>query len=412
MQKKLLIIALVWPEPETTAAGSRILQLIHCFQEQGYEITIASTASESDHSFNTEELGILKVTIQLNHSSFDEFITDLNPDVVLFDRFLTEEQFGWRVTEFAPKALRILDTEDLHSLRKIREKAYKSEQKFTTDLWLEEEITKREITSIYRSDITLVISSYEMYLLKDIIGVKEEILCYLPFLLKPISKETISNWKSYEERQDFICIGNGKHSPNVDAIQWLKQEIWPLIRKKLPEAKIHIYGAYLSEQIQQMHNPKEGFLVHGWAEDKDQVFQSARVNLAPLRFGAGLKGKLIDAMQNGTPSVTTTIGAEGIYDDLEWSGIVADSAETIGAASADLYTEKEKWQKAKQNGVEIINQLFAKEKWIPQFIAQVENTSQNLKEHRTQNFIGAMLQQQTTASTKYFSKWIEEKNKK
>ena len=164
-KKDILIIAFVWPEPASTAAGNRMLQLIHYFLDNKYQITVASTAAESELSLNLNTLGVQKASIQLNHSSFDEFIMKLDPQIVLFDRFLTEEQFGWRVAEFAPNALRILDTEDLHSLRHTREKCFKKGNSFFTDSWLKNDITKREIASIYRSDITLIISSYEMYLL-------------------------------------------------------------------------------------------------------------------------------------------------------------------------------------------------------------------------------------------------------
>ncbi|MFS4491895.1 glycosyltransferase [Maribacter sp. 2308TA10-17] len=406
----LLIIAFVWPEPASTAAGNRMLQLIHYFLERDYQITIASTAAESELSMDLKALGIQKVAIQLNHSSFDEFIGKLDPEIVLFDRFLTEEQFGWRVAEFAPNALRILDTEDLHSLRYTREKCFKKGTPFSTDAWLKEDITKREVASIYRSDISMIISSYEMYLLKGILLIKNAILMYLPFLLDPISQEEIKTWNSFENRTDFICIGNGKHGPNVDAIVWLKTEIWPLIRKQLPQANLKIYGAYLPKRIQQMHNEKEGFLIEGWAKDVNEVMQQTKVNLAPLRFGAGLKGKLISAMQNGLPSVTTPIGAEGMHGDLAFNGQIAETNEGIAKAAIDLYTNQEAWEQSRNHGLEIINSLYDKTFWIKKLETKISEIQNNLAVHRTQNFIGSMLQHQTLNSSKYLSKWIEVKN--
>ena len=121
MSKKLLVIGSVWPEPSTTAAGCRMQQLLGAFLRFGYKITFASTASRTEYSLDLEKVGVAEVTIQLNHSSFDDFIKKLLPTIVIFDRFMIEEQFGWRVAEFAPKALRILNTEDLHALRKARE---------------------------------------------------------------------------------------------------------------------------------------------------------------------------------------------------------------------------------------------------------------------------------------------------
>ena len=410
MSKHLLIIAFVWPEPNSTAAGNRMLQLVHFFLEQQYQITVASTAAESKLSLDLDSLGISKAVIELNDSSFDQFITDLSPEMVLFDRFLTEEQFGWRVAEFAPKALRILDTEDLHSLRTSREKAFKKGVSFSPELWLQEDMTKREMASIYRSDLSLIISSYEMELLEKVISMNTSLLLHLPFMLKNTNEKAIASWPAFEERSDFLCIGNGKHAPNVDAIVWLKKKIWPLIRKALPEAQLHIYGAYLPEHIKQFHNAKEGFLVEGWAEDANAVFAKARINLAPLRFGAGIKGKLIDAMRTGTPSITTAIGAEGMHDDLKWSGTIAEDVNSFAQAAIDLYQNKDQWHTAQQRGVIIINQLYDQKALGSKLAEKIAFLKANLEAHRTKNFTGAMLQHHSMTSTKYLSRWIEKKN--
>ena len=110
----LLIIGHTFPEPTTTAAGARMLQLIEMFQKNGYAVTFASTASISEKSLDFTALAIPTENLTLNDPSFDVFVSDLRPSIVLFDRFITEEQFGWRVAEFCPAALRVLDTEDLH----------------------------------------------------------------------------------------------------------------------------------------------------------------------------------------------------------------------------------------------------------------------------------------------------------
>jgi len=409
--KKLLVIAFVWPEPSSTAAGNRMLQLLHFFLEQKYEVTIASTASESELSLNLSSLGIQKKTIQLNDSSFDEFLANLSPEIVVFDRFLTEEQFGWRVVEHAPKALHILDTEDLHSLRHTREKAFKNNIPFSINLWLTKEITKREIASIYRCDLSLIISTYEMEILTNVLKIDASLLLHLPFLLDKIDKKEVEAWSKFEMRQGFICIGNGKHAPNVDAVRWLKKEIWPLIRKELPKAELHVYGSYLPEQLQQMHKPSDGFLVEGWTNDAHKAMSKAKVNLAPLRFGAGIKGKLIDAMQTGTPSITTKIGAEGMHQDLKWNGTIAENVNDIAQAAIHLYTNKIAWQEAQQNGIQIINALYNRTTHEENFAVIIDNLKNTLEQHRATNFIGSMLVHHTLASTKYMSKWIEEKNK-
>ncbi|SEC38030.1 Glycosyltransferase involved in cell wall bisynthesis [Maribacter dokdonensis] len=407
--KTLLVIALVWPEPASTAAGVRMMQLLQVFKNQEYSITIASAASKSKYSADMVALRYETAEIKMNDSSFDVFVKELNPNVVLFDRFLTEEQFGWRVAENCPQALRVLDTEDLHSLRHVREQCFKKEIPFTTEAWLADDKTKREIASIYRCDLSLIISSYEMELLTEVLKIDKSLLLLLPFMVDEISNN--SYWKTFEQRQDFIFIGGGKHAPNIDAVKCLKTIIWPLVHKQLPEATMHIYGAYLPQQLMEMHNPKEKFLVHGRVDNVDDAMQNARVCLAPLRFGAGIKGKLLSAMQNGTPSVTTTLGAEGMHGILDWNGYIENDHSAFVEAAVRLYTKKEAWQTAQDQAKTLVNTLYNKtslESILSNSIAQLQK---NITTHRKQNFIGNLLQHQTMTATKFMSKWIEEKNK-
>ncbi|MFV5686467.1 glycosyltransferase [Flavobacterium sp. GB2R13] len=409
--QKLLIIGFVWPEPNSSAAGGRMMQLISLFKEQGFSITFASPAQDSDFMVDLEQHEVDKKSIELNNSSFDIFVKELNPTVVLFDRFMMEEQFGWRVAENCPNALRLLDTEDLHCLRLARQKAFKENRLFSvTDLFLED-IAKREIASILRCDLSLMISEFEMELLESVFKIDKALFYYLPFLLEPIKIAQLQELPLFEERKNFIFIGNFLHEPNWNAVQNLKETIWPLIRKQLPEAILNIYGAYPSQKVLQLHNVKEGFLIMGRANDAPEVVKNARVVLAPLRFGAGIKGKLLEAMQCGTPSVTTTIGAESMHGDLPWNGCVTDDIKDFADKAVKLYQDKTIWLKAQQNGVAIINQRYLKELFEDDFAKKVEMLQTDLQKHRLTNFMGAMLQHHTLKSTKYMSLWIEAKNK-
>ena len=409
--KSLLIIGAVWVEPNSSAAGKRMLQLIAQFLERDYKITFASPAQKNEKAIDLFSLGINEVSIALNNVSFDNFIKELNPTIVLFDRFMMEEQFGWRVAENCPNAIRILDTEDLHFLRKTRQQQLKKGEAFTNDALLQSDDTKREIASILRCDVSLIISTYEMDLLKSVFKIDEKILCYLPFSLDAIDENKIKKWKSFEEREHFIFIGNFFHKPNVDAVLTLKKYIWNEVREVLPKAEIHIYGAYVNQQIQELHNKKEGFIVKGFAEDADEVVENAKVVLAPLNYGAGIKGKLTEAMLCGTPSVTTTIGVEGMAGNFPWNGFVADDFSNFALKAVELYTNKPVWEQAQLNGIDIINSIYSKEKNAPLFFSKIEDIQTNLEKHRTTNFLGSLLQHQTLQATKYMSKWIEEKNK-
>lgn len=387
-----------------------MLQLIMFFLSQEWEVYFGTTASKNENSIDLTALGVEEVNIELNSSSFDDLIDKMNPSIVVFDRFMTEEKFGWRVYQQCPNAIRILDTEDLHSLRKTRYEAIRKGIEFSDDLLLNSDIAKREIASMYRCDLSLIISTYEMSLLKGTFNIDSSLLCHLPFLLDNISEENQKSWKSFEEREHFVSIGNFLHAPNLDATIQLKTYFWPKIRELLPNAELHVYGAYANQQVRQFHNEKEGFFVHGFIEGANEVIGKARVLLAPLRYGAGIKGKLTNAMLCGTASVTTNIGAEGMYGDLPWNGFIETDIDEFVEKAVKLYVDKAVWKKAQQNGIEIINQLYDKGELELRLLNNIQRVSNNLEQHRSKNFIGNMLQHHTLQSTKYMSKWIEAKN--
>ncbi|WP_029036122.1 glycosyltransferase family 4 protein [Salinimicrobium xinjiangense] len=409
-KKKLLVIGYVWPEPKSSAAGARMMQLLEFFLAEAYSVTFATTASETEYMADLSGLGITSEKIELNNESFDIFLKKISPEIVIFDRFMMEEQFGWRVAEVVPEAIRILDTEDLHFLRKARQEALKTGKELTASL-LFSDTAKREIASIYRCDLSLIISPAEIKLLTETFGVPQNILFYLPFMLQEVSEEKKSRLLKFDERRDFISIGNFLHEPNKDAVLQLKREIWPLVRAEIKEAKIHIFGAYVPQHILELHHEKEGFLVHGRAVSAKEEIGKARILLAPIRFGAGIKGKFTDAMQVGTPAVTTNLGAEGMGGENEWNGAIADSPEIFAEAAVDLYKNEELWKKAQENGYKILDSHFSEAVHSERLQGKLREISETIEEHRNSNFTGLMLQHQNLSSTKYLSKYIEAKNK-
>ncbi|MEN8703866.1 MAG: glycosyltransferase, partial [Polaribacter sp.] len=135
-KETILIIGAVWVEPNSSAAGSRMMQLIELFLKKNYKVVFASASQKNENALNLSTLQIEEVSIELNNTSFDLFVKDLVPSIVIFDRFMTEEQFGWRVAENCPNALRVLDTEDLHFLRKVRYQQIKKGEGFTNEALL------------------------------------------------------------------------------------------------------------------------------------------------------------------------------------------------------------------------------------------------------------------------------------
>lgn len=405
---QVLVIGYVWPEPDSSAAGRYMLSLLETFVAQGWRVTFASAAQSGEHRTDLTQLGIIEQPVKLNCDSFDHFVNRLQPDIVLFDRFMLEEQFAWRVARVCPNALRILDSEDLHSLRDARHQAFKAGQAFTPST-MRSPLAMREVAAIFRSDLTLLLSDVEQQLLQAHFSVPPALLHHCPFMLDPPNQQT-NALPDFTNRQHFICIGNFRHAPNWDSVLWLHQQIWPLIRQQLPTAELHVCGAYPPKKATQLHNPKQGFLVKGWVADAAAHMQQARVCLAPLRFGAGIKGKLVEAMQNGTPSVTTAIGSEGMGDQQNWPGAVAESAPEIAQQAIDLYQNQNRWQQARQQGWQRLRDHFDKTRHQQALISKILETKQTLTQHRSANFIGAMLQHHSLQASKYMSQWIAAKN--
>lgn len=407
---KVLFIGLVWPEPGSSAAGTRIIQLIQLFIAHQYEVIFASAAAKSEFSFDLKAIGVTEQEIKLNEESFNDFLKILQPSIVVFDRFMVEEQYGWRVQQECPDAIRILDTEDLHFLRHARQQAIKKNEELKpADLFTD--MAKREIAAILRCDLSFIISKIEMDILINQFQIQPALIDYLPFLEEEITPTEVANWKTFEEREGFVFIGNFLHEPNWHTLQILKTKIWPSLSKHLPKATLSIYGAYPSQKVWQLNQEKERFLVKGRANDARETIAKHRILLAPIAFGAGVKGKFIDAMQVGTPTVTTTIGAEAMRGDLDWNGAIEDDMEQFITEAVKLYQDKNLWLQAQQNGIEIINQRYSKTKFEHLLMEKLQSLRTNLTSHRQQNFFGQILQYHTAQSTKYMSLWIEEKNK-
>lgn len=407
---KVLIIGKTWPEPRTTGAGVRMMQLIDAFSTRGFEVVFCAAAAKTKYSERLSK--IRSYNIRINDDEFNAFIANESPDIVVFDRFHTEEQFGWRVQEALPEALTILDTEDLHFLRYARQQLSKkngypySENEEWSELF-KHEITFRELAAIHRCDMTLVISNFEIELLKKL-QVPAERLIWLPMISADTSSSVVVS--EFSARKDFVFFGNYLHEPNRDAL-FAINEVYPSIKALIPEAEIHIYGAYLNDK----NSPKlpPGIFYHGWCEDIQQVLSSARVLIAPLRFGAGIKSKIIEAMRYGTPVATTRIGAEGIIGENYSLGVVGDLDDKWIQEIVSLYQSEEKWKAVSTSIIKAAEDWHVDCRKANQyFFTKLKALMENLESHRNENITGKILHLEQLKSYKYLSKYIIEKNKR
>lgn len=162
----------------------------------------------------------------------------------------------------------------------------------------------------------------------------------------------------YEERKDLLFIGGFKHKPNVDGVLWFIDEVFNKIKKEIPNVKFNIVGSNACGEILKLQS--ENINVLGFVSDEElsNLYKSTRVVVAPLRFGAGMKGKVVEALYNKCPIVTTSIGAEGI-NNLNNAITIADDAKTFAKKVIELYLNKELNEKNSNNSFKIIENQFS-----------------------------------------------------
>ncbi len=392
-----VLFAYVWPEPFSSAAGVRTLELCKNLRALGFEPLVLSPCKENTASAYLNQEGIRTLPTPANDSSVVEQLKKITPNLVLYDRFVMEEQFGWRARELWPEALHLVDTQDLHSVRRARERllaAGASAEEISSltkaDFGLD---LDRELSSLYRADGCLVVSTWERdWLLQQ--NYPAERVFYLPF---GAAKENSS--PSFADRKDYAFLGNFRHPPNLDAVDWLAKDLWPKIHNN---NNLYLYGAYPPATVSKLHG-KDGIIVAGSVQNHRAALQKHRVLLAPLRFGAGIKGKVLEAWATGTPVVGTPIAMEG-FDHASFQG-----EEFIQTAKA-LYESESQWQSAQQQGYKAL-ETFAPER-LKQELAKILEIGFSQKQNWRQHWISRVLKHQTNNSTKYFSLWIEAKNQK
>lgn len=406
MSYHLVVIGYIWPEPNSSAAGENMMGLLTAFMRNGWRVTFLSAAAESAHMVDLPALGIEVKHINVNCSEFDSLIRELAPNAVVFDRFMIEEQFSWRVRQQCPEAVRIINTEDLHSLRHVRQqRAKETGESECGPVPFDNEMVQREVAAILRSDLSLLISEAEIKLLTTHFSVDAAQLWHQPLM---IAEDDIPQ-KPDVTRAGFTFIGNYRHAPNWDALLHLKQTLWPQIRAAIPQATLHVYGAYPGKKVTNLHNPKQGFLIEGWAPNARQALKKHKVMLAPLRFGAGVKGKLITAMQCELPSITTHIGAEGIASTEDWPGAVVTSDEDFVQHSIRMYRNTESQAEAVEKGHHVLNAKYDTRAHQDALAEKVLALVNNTEQHRAPLFYQHLLWHQSLRATQYMSQWIEAK---
>ncbi len=403
--RQAVFFVYVWPEPRSSAAGVRTRELMRVLLAQHWRVTAVSPSGQSAHRKELDDLGISTLSCDPNSSPATESaLRSLSPSLVIYDRFVMEEQFGWRARALWPEALHVVDTQDLHSVRRARERlaeagAPREKIMAPPESELGEDFL-RELASLYRADLSLVVSSWERDFLGRLGFPADRLHCL------PLPGERDLAPPPFAARSGFCFLGNFRHPPNLDAARWILREIWPLIRERRANAELHLYGAYPPAEISR-HQGKQGIFAHGPVMDHRAALAKHRALLAPLRFGAGIKGKVLEAWGTGTPVIGTPLTFEGMGD---CPLATAADVDAIAALALALHGEESTWHEALREGQNHLDQSFSRDALAKNFLRILREGFENLSGIRRQNRVGRMLQHQQNNATKYFSRWIEAKN--
>jgi glycosyltransferase involved in cell wall biosynthesis len=175
-------------------------------------------------------------------------------------------------------------------------------------------------------------------------------ICIIP----NIHNLTCQNFNDFEQRSGLVFIGSYNHPPNIDAVIWLCQEIMPIVWESHPEICLTLLGSNVKDEVKALASEK--VIVTGYVPEVDPYFLKNRVFVAPLRFGAGMKGKIGQSMSYGLPVVTTSIGAEGMGLKDSYDVLIADDPRSLASSIIKLYYDRELWVRISQNSLETIEQ--------------------------------------------------------
>ena len=267
-------------------------------------------------------------------------------DLVFMFRPTVVERHIKSVRKYCVRAKVLFHTVDLHFLRMSREaELLDSPVKKKTAA----EMKQRELAAIRAVDSSIVHSTTELELLR--LELPLERIHVFPLIIDIQGTE-----KGFNDRRDLIFLGGYKHTPNVDAVKYFVNDVMPFIRQRLPGVCFYAVGSHPPAEIFALQ--AEDVIVTGFVEDLHPLLDEMRISIAPLRYGAGIKGKIGTAMAAGLPVIATSLAAEGMSLSAGQNILVADGAEAFAGAVVQLYGDENLWGKLSRNGL-----VFAEKVW-------------------------------------------------
>jgi glycosyltransferase involved in cell wall biosynthesis len=249
-----------------------------------------------------------------------------------------------RVRLRAPQAKIIYDMVDFHAVRMEREARVKSDPAIQAAA---DRMRAIELVNARTADLAIAVSETDRRLL---LGADPAFrIEIIPTIhdTPPLAVSDIGN------RRGLFFVGGFLHAPNRDGIVWFAREVWPLIRGEVPDATLAIAGSNVPNEVLSLGSIP-GVEIVGFVPDLTELFNRARVFVAPLRFGAGVSGKIGQSLARGLPVVTTRIGAEGMPLQDKEHALIADTPQDFAAAVVRLLRDDALWVRLQANGRALI----------------------------------------------------------
>jgi glycosyltransferase involved in cell wall biosynthesis len=338
------------PRPDRDAGSLRVSHLTSVLQEAGFEVSFLPHDLQAAEPYATD-LREHKVEVLAAPaiSSVAAHLEDRGADydLVIVSRAHVATDCIGDVRALCPRAKVIFDTVDLNYLRESRRAELEESDS------LREAATQRreqELGTARQADLTLVVSQAEKNLLgHDAPEVAVHVLATIHHRRRAPA--------GFAERRDLLFLADFEQPHNVDAAVWLVGEILPAIRSRLPEARLHLVGNEPPEPVRKLAS--ESVVVAGFVPDVESYLSGCRLSLAPLRYGAGIMAKTTQAMAHGLPSVTTTIGAEGIGLVHGADAMIADANQEFADCVARVYEDEALWLKLSQGGLDRVRDEYS-----------------------------------------------------
>ena len=350
---KILFLDVRTPTPDQDSGSQDIVSYFKIFRSLGFEITFIPTADLQFMEKYTPDLQ--RMGVQCLYTPFVrgiiEYLESHGPeyDLALLYKVHCAAYYIDFVKQYCPKAKIVFDTVDLHFVREQRQAIIEKSQ----ELQKNAQKTKiQELSVIRKADRTIVLSTEEREILlnePDIIGEKIAVV--------PLIREIPGRGNSFHARKDILFVGGFEHRPNVDAMLSFVRDIWPLIKKNLPELTFYILGSKPPKEILDLAG--DDVIVTGYVSDLSTYFHDCRLSVAPLRYGAGLKGKVATSLSYGLPCVASSSAVEGSGLKPGEEIIVANTPDEFAKAVVGLYLNEALWNDLSERGLDFMNLNFS-----------------------------------------------------